>query len=204
MTDGAVALVVDDSSVNRMLLSRHLGALGIEAREAEDGKSALAALREFGGDVAVVLLDVMMPEMDGYETLATIKSDETLRHLPVIMISAVDELDSVARCLEMGAADYLPKPFDPVILAARVRASLADKRLHDAEVAHAEAQALLLETIERQKQELRASSPRRSRRSCPARRASRCSPGIAARPRPSSAICAASPTSATRPSRRRC
>ena len=154
MTDGAVALIVDDSSVNRMLLSRHLAALGIDAREAEDGKSALAALREYGADVAVVLLDVMMPEMDGYETLATIKSDEALRHLPVIMISAVDELDSVARCLEMGAADYLPKPFNPVILAARVRASMADKRLHDAEVAHAEAQALLLETIERQKQEL--------------------------------------------------
>ncbi len=137
-----------------MLLSRHLGALGIEAREAEDGKSALEALREFGSDVAVVLLDVEMPEMDGYETLATIKSDEALRHLPVIMISAVDELDSVARCLEMGAADYLPKPFDPVILAARVRASLADKRLHDVEVAHAEAQAEMLATIDRQKTEL--------------------------------------------------
>jgi len=72
----------------------------------------------------------------------------------VIMISAVDELDSVVRCLEMGAADYLPKPFNPVILAARVRASLADKRLHDVEVAHAEAQRMLLETIERQKEEL--------------------------------------------------
>jgi len=154
MTDGAVALVVDDSSVNRMLLSRHLGALGIEVREAEDGKSALEALESYGGEVAVVLLDVEMPEMDGYETLAAIKSDESLRHLPVIMISAVDELDSVARCLEMGAADYLPKPFDPVILAARVRASLADKRLHDVEVAHAEAQAQMLETIDRQKTEL--------------------------------------------------
>ena len=76
-----------------------------------------------------MLLDVMMPEMDGYETLAAIKSDEALRHLPVIMISGVDELDSVARCIEMGAADFLPKPFNPVILAARVRAALADKRL---------------------------------------------------------------------------
>jgi adenylate cyclase len=154
MTDRAIALIVDDSSVNRMLLSRHLSALGIDAREAEDGKSAIAALREYGSDVAVVLLDVMMPEMDGYETLATIKSDEMLRHLPVIMISAVDELDSVARCLEMGAADYLPKPFNAVILGARVRSSLADKHLHDVEVAHAEAQRMLLETIERQKQEL--------------------------------------------------
>jgi class 3 adenylate cyclase len=154
MTDRAVALIVDDSNVNRMLLSRHLAGLGIDAREAEDGRSALAALGEYGSDVAVVLLDVMMPEMDGYEVLAAIKSDESLRHLPVIMISAVDELNSVARCLEMGAADYLPKPFNPVILGARVRASLADKHLHDVEVAHAEAQRMLLETIERQTQEL--------------------------------------------------
>jgi adenylate cyclase len=149
-----VALVVDDSSVNRMLLARHLASIGIDSREASDGRSAIEALTAQSDDVAVVLLDVMMPEMDGYETLAAIKSDESLRHLPVIMISAVDELDSVARCLEMGAADFLPKPFDPVILAARVRASLADKRLHDVEVAHAEAQRMLLETIERQKSEL--------------------------------------------------
>ncbi len=154
VTSAAVALVVDDSSVNRMLLSRHLGSIGIDAREAVDGKTALTVLRETGSDVAVVLLDVMMPEMDGYETLAAIKSDESIRHLPVIMISAVDELDSVARCLEMGAADYLPKPFNPTILAARVRASLADKRLRDVEIAHSEAQAMLLETIERQKSEL--------------------------------------------------
>ena len=154
MTSGAVALVVDDSSVNRMLLSRHLASIGIDSREVTDGQSALDALGEIGSDVAVVLLDVMMPGMDGYETLAAIKSDEAIRHVPVIMISAVDELDSVARCLEMGAADYLPKPFNPVILAARVRASLADKRLRDVEIAHAEAQALLLETIERQKAEL--------------------------------------------------
>ena len=149
-----LALVVDDSSVNRMLLARHLASIGIDSREASDGKTAIEALREASDDVAVVLLDVMMPEMDGYETLATIKSDEALRHLPVIMISAIDELDSVARCLEMGAVDFLPKPFNPVILAARVRASLADKRLHDVEVAHAEAQRMLLETIERQKGEL--------------------------------------------------
>jgi class 3 adenylate cyclase len=96
----------------------------------------------------------MMPEMDGYETLAAIKSDESLRQLPVIMISGVDELESVARCIELGAADYLSKPFDPVILAARVRASLADKRLRDLEAAHAAAQAELLQTIERQKAEL--------------------------------------------------
>ncbi len=104
--------------------------------------------------IAVVLLDVMMPEMDGYETLAAIKSDDALRHVPVIMISGVDELDSVARCIELGATDYLPKPFNPVILGARVRASLADKRMRDLELAHAAQQQALLETIERQKDEL--------------------------------------------------
>ncbi len=149
-----VALVVDDSPVNRMLLKRHLGSIGIDALEAADGRSALEALRAKGSDVGVVLLDVMMPELDGYETLAAIKSDEALRHLPVIMISGVDELDSVARCIELGAADYLPKPFNPVILGARVRASLADKRLHDAEVEHGRRQTALLDTIERQKDEL--------------------------------------------------
>ena len=149
-----VALIVDDSAVNRMLLARHLASMGIAAREAGDGRSALEALQQSSADVAVVLLDVMMPEMDGYETLAAIKGDESLRQLPVIMISGVDELQSVARCIELGAADYLPKPFDPVILAARVRASLADKRLRDMEAAHAAAQAELLRTIERQKAEL--------------------------------------------------
>ena len=149
-----VALVVDDSAVNRMLLSRHLASIGISSREVDDGAAALSALRENAGDIAVVLLDVMMPGLDGYETLAAIKSDETLRHVPVIMVSGVDELDSVARCIELGAADYLPKPFNPVILAARVRASLADKRLRDVELENAAAQAALLETIERQKEEL--------------------------------------------------
>jgi adenylate cyclase len=149
-----LALIVDDSAVNRMLLARHLASLGIGSREAGDGAAALAALRDGASDVAVVLLDVMMPEMDGYETLAAIKSDEALRHLPVIMVSGVDELDSVARCIEMGAADFLTKPFNPVILGARVRASLADKRLRDLELEAAAAQARLLETIELQKAEL--------------------------------------------------
>ena len=153
MTD--IALIVDDSAVNRQLLARHLMSIGIDAREATDGRSALEALRtELGGQVGVVLLDVVMPEMDGYETLAAIKADEALRHLPVIMISGVDELDSVVRCIQLGATDYLPKPFNPTILAARVRASMADKRMRDLEVEHAARQAELLETIERQKEEL--------------------------------------------------
>jgi class 3 adenylate cyclase len=149
-----VALIVDDSAVNRMLLVRHLASLGIDAREAVDGQAALDALHAESSDVAVVLLDVMMPGMDGYEVLATIKGDEALRHLPVIMISGIDELDAVAKCIELGAADFLSKPFNPVILGARVRASLADKRLRDLEAESAAAQARLLATIERQKDEL--------------------------------------------------
>src|SRR5436305_1743911 len=134
MTDLArppVALIVDDSDVNRKLLARHLDALGIHTREASDGAAALGVLRSEGTDVAVVLLDVVMPGMDGFETLAAIKGDEALRHIPVVMISGVDDLASVLQCIELGAADYLPKPFDPAILGARVRASLASKHAHD-------------------------------------------------------------------------
>ncbi|TME12499.1 MAG: adenylate/guanylate cyclase domain-containing response regulator [Chloroflexi bacterium] len=150
----AVALIVDDSAVNRKVLARHLESLDIASCEAENGREALEVLRSGGSDVGVVLLDIVMPEMDGYETLAAIKAHETLRHLPVIMISGVEELDSVVRCIEMGATDYLPKPFDPAILGARIRASLAGKRLHDLEVESAARQAELLHTIELQKEEL--------------------------------------------------
>jgi two-component system sensor histidine kinase/response regulator len=82
-----------------------------------------------------VLLDIMMPEMDGYEALRLMKADERLRHIPVIMISALSEMESVARCIEMGAEDYLPKPFNPVLLKARVSASLEKKRSRDREMA---------------------------------------------------------------------
>jgi adenylate cyclase len=150
----AVALVVDDSQVNRKVLARYLASLDIEVREAANGREALELLREGAADIGLVLLDIVMPEMDGYETLAAIKGDEALRHLPVIMISGVEELDSVVRCIGMGAADYLPKPFNPAILEARVRASLTGKRLHDLEVESAARQAELLRTIASQKEEL--------------------------------------------------
>ena len=81
----------------------------------------------------VVLLDVLMPELDGYEVLERIRADPGLRHLPVIMISAVEETDSIVRCIELGADDYLPKPFSPVLLRARINAGIARKRLHDLE-----------------------------------------------------------------------
>ena len=127
-------LVVDDTAFNRQLLARLLRGIGHEPFEAEDGRQALERLRNTAEPpIDVILLDIVMPEMDGYEVLAALRDDAALRHLPVIVISGVDELDSVVRCLEMGAADYLPKTVNPAILEARIASSLARKRLHDAE-----------------------------------------------------------------------
>jgi two-component system cell cycle response regulator len=133
------ALVVDDSQVNRMLLTRALAEHGLETVSAEDGLQALELLGNGStGSFDLVLLDIVMPELDGYETLQRIKADDALRHLPVIVISAVDELDSVVRCIELGATDYLPKPFNAAVLKARVNASLAAKRLRDLELEYLE------------------------------------------------------------------
>ena len=148
-------LVADDSAVNRKLLVQLLGRLGLQSIEVEDGAAALAVLHAEGpAGIDVVLLDVVMPELDGYETLAAIKADETLRDLPVIMVSGIDELDSVVRCIEMGATDYLSKPLNPQILGARINASLAAKRLHDLDKEYLERQTALTATIERQREEL--------------------------------------------------
>jgi adenylate cyclase len=127
-------LVVDDDRVNRLLLIRSIEREGHRVSGAENGRTALRLLREDPPDV--VLLDIVMPELDGFAVLERLKGDATLQHLPVIMISAVDEIDSVVRCIEAGAEDYLPKPFDPVLLRARVNAGLAKKRLHDLEQKH--------------------------------------------------------------------
>jgi CheY-like chemotaxis protein len=130
------ALVVDDNRVNRMVLGRALSGLGVEAVEAENGLRALEIMAE--APVDVVLLDLLMPELDGYGTLERLRADDALRHIPVIVITAVDELDSVVRCIELGATDYLPKPFDAAILRARLTASLAGKRLRDLELEYLE------------------------------------------------------------------
>ena len=127
-------LVVDDTPFNRQLLTRLLRSIGHEPFEASDGRAALEFLRDPANPaIDVILLDIVMPEMDGYETLAALKADPALLDLPVIVISGVDELDSVVRCIEMGAADYLPKSIDPAILRARIAASLGQKRLRDLE-----------------------------------------------------------------------
>lgn len=131
---GGLVLVVDDSAVNRKLLERALRDEGHATLLAADGEAALAVLAEpREPPIDVVLLDLVMPGLDGFATLERIKRDDALRHLPVIVISALDETESVARCIQMGATDYLPKPFAAPILRARVNASLADKRLRDLE-----------------------------------------------------------------------
>jgi phosphoserine phosphatase RsbU/P len=124
-------LVVDDNANNRDLLCRRLSRQDYTAIAAEGGVQALELLRTENFDL--VLLDVMMPELDGYEVLRQIKADQRLRHIPVIMISALDDMDSVIRCIELGAEDYLSKPFNPVLLQARIGASLEKKQLRDKE-----------------------------------------------------------------------
>ena len=125
-------LVVDDDEMNRDTLSRHLQRQGHSVAVAENGRQALDMVSTHPFDL--VLLDVMMPEMDGYRVLEHLKGDDAWRDIPVIMISALDEIDSVVRCIELGAEDYLPKPFDPVLLRARIGACLEKKRLRDQEV----------------------------------------------------------------------
>jgi DNA-binding response OmpR family regulator len=135
-TASASILVVDDDPMNRVLLTRDLEREGHRVATAQDGVRALQALGAEPFDI--VLLDVLMPELDGYDTLAQIERDEKLRHVPVIMVSALEDIGSVVRCIEMGAADYLPKPFDPVLLRARINGCLTKKRLHDLELEYIE------------------------------------------------------------------
>ncbi len=145
--EAPVVLVVDDDATNRDVLGRRLQRLGYRVVEAENGAKALEVLGE--GGVDVVLLDLMMPVVDGLAVLEQRQRDPALLDIPVIMISAQDEVESIARCIELGADDYLAKPFDPVLLQARVGASLQKKRLHDRE-------KHLLATVTRQAEELAA------------------------------------------------
>lgn len=141
-------LVVDDNAANRDLLSRRLQREGYQVTSASDGAAALALIATEGFDL--VLLDLMMPGMNGFEVLNRLKADASTRHLPVIMISALDELDSTVRCIEAGAEDYLPKPFNPVLLRARIGACLEKKRLLDELHAEKErSEALLLNILPR-------------------------------------------------------
>ncbi len=136
MTQTGTILVVDDDMLNRIVLSTNLKEAGYEVETAENGREALEMLATRSFDV--VLLDLLMPEIDGYHVLEQMKASSTWRNIPVIVISSLEEMESVLRCIEMGATDYLPKPFDAALLHARLNASLASKRLHDMELEYIE------------------------------------------------------------------
>src|SRR5512139_3553030 len=131
MSAPAKILVVDDTEMNRDMLSTLVQADGHKASIAENGRIGLELIKTEPFDL--VLLDVMMPEINGYQVLEQLTADPDLRAIPVIVLSALDEIGSVVRCIELGAEDYLPKPFDPVLLRARIGACLEKKRLRDQE-----------------------------------------------------------------------
>lgn len=121
-------LVVDDNSMNRDLLSRQLARAGYVVETAESGQQALDLMQERAFDL--VLLDVIMPDIDGLEVLRRIKSDERLAEIPVVMLSSLDDVESAIRCIELGADDFLHKPFHPTLLQARIGASLEIREMH--------------------------------------------------------------------------
>jgi adenylate cyclase len=124
-------LIVDDEPYNVDFLEQELEDLNYDTASAFDGREALAKVAAEPPDL--VLLDIMMPYIDGYEVLARLKADRTVRDIPVIVISAIDELESAVKAIELGAEDYLPKPFDPTLLQARISASLEKKQWRDRE-----------------------------------------------------------------------
>ncbi len=149
--DGATVLVVDDDRVNRLTLTGLLEIEGYRVRAVADGQQGLDALDAERFDA--VLLDLLMPGIDGLEVLATMKADPRLWRIPVLVISAVDETASIVRCLELGAEDFVSKPFDPIVLRARINAALARRRFSDLETEYqkiVEAQAATIEALQAQ------------------------------------------------------
>ncbi|MCF6311805.1 MAG: response regulator [Verrucomicrobiales bacterium] len=119
----AKILIVDDTKMMRSLMSRHLRDTGfVNVAEVEDGSQALAYIEEHPVDF--MLLDIMMPVMDGYETLENLKASGKLSSIAVVMVTAVDEIEAVAKCIELGAADYMPKLFNPILLNLRIESNL--------------------------------------------------------------------------------
>jgi class 3 adenylate cyclase len=141
MSEPASILVAEDDAVSRVTLVKSLEGDGHRVTTAEDGRRAWDLLE--GGRFDAVLLDILMPEVDGFEVLSRMKADARLRHLPVIVVTSVDDVASAVRCLQIGADDYVTKPFDPVLLRARLGAGLAKKRLRDLEARHLEEVAAL-------------------------------------------------------------
>src|SRR5258708_16604650 len=109
-------LAVDDDEMNRDMLVRRLQKLGYQVGEAATGREALQKLKD--GNFDLVLLDILMPDLDGFQTLEFMKADPRLRHVPVIMLTALDDVASTVRCIEAGAQDYVPNPFNPPLLPA--------------------------------------------------------------------------------------
>lgn len=127
----AKILIVDDEPFNIDCLEQELEYLGYDTVSAANGRAALKRVDVEAPDL--ILLDIVMPEMDGFEVLARLKANERTRDIPVIVISVLDDMGSVVECIEQGAEEYLPKPFEPVLLHARIHASLERKRLRDQE-----------------------------------------------------------------------
>ena len=126
---GARLLVVDDNKVNRLLLGRNIEQMGHKVTTVENGRLALQTLKREPFDL--MLLDIEMPEMDGFQVLGEMAKDLELRDFPVIVTSSLEGVENVVRCIELGAEDYLTKPVNPVLLKARIGASLEKKRLRD-------------------------------------------------------------------------
>ena len=145
-------VLADDDDANRNVLRRHLEAEGHQPIDARNGKEVLSILETHPCDL--VLLDIMMPELDGFETLRNMKEDVRLRDIPVIMISALDQLSSVVQCIELGAEDHLSKPFNRVLLRSRIGASLEKKRLRDRERRQTEELKETLLLLEKAKEQL--------------------------------------------------
>ncbi|NJO42112.1 MAG: response regulator [Cyanobacteria bacterium CRU_2_1] len=139
-TESGTILIVDDNETNCELLSRQLERQGHRVAIATNGLQALRLLKAIPYDL--ILLDVVMPGMSGFEVLMQLKRNEQWRHIPVIMVSALEELDSAVKCIQLGAEDYLHKPFEPTLLKARIEACLEKKRLRDQEI-------LYLQQVER-------------------------------------------------------
>jgi len=131
MEETALILIVDDEPFNLDYLEQEIEDLGYRSVRARDGRQALEIVREKSPDM--ILLDIMMPVMDGFEVLSRLKASQEWSEIPVVVISAMSDLDSVVKGIELGAEDYLPKPFEPALLEARIRAGLDKKRLRDIE-----------------------------------------------------------------------
>jgi len=133
----ALVLVVDDDPLNRRLIASGVRRQGHRSVEVESGEAALELLagrRDDGAEAPdMMMLDILMPGIDGFEVLARVKAEPRTRHLPVVVISSVERTEDIARCIELGAEDFLPKPAEPAILRARLNAALSKLRLHQME-----------------------------------------------------------------------